>query len=811
MSLSKRIYQGLTGLLLILAGSPLFVFAQDQSIIGKVINKNNDDPVQLAEVYLLKNEAYPKNSTIISSTVSDEDGNFSLSGKTGPEAVLAVFCLGYEPQYVSLTEVDSNYIQIELTSTSYPLEGITIRSLKFDIPFIQSPIPVSIFSKESIIRLPSQTLPSILEQDPAITLARDGMWPASINIRGFNENRVVLMVDGARVETATDVAGAFSMINPLNINKIEIIKGASSSIYGSKAMGGVVHVLTDKPAYRKRFGISGSVSGEYHSANNLAGENLSIAAGNENWFLGLSGFNRNAGDVKTPESEIVNSGFNDQGLKVNFGFKPFQDHEVNLDYQLFHGWDIGIPGGRVFPANATVTYKNVHREMISFDYRINDIKGFIKTAELKYYRQSILREVEIDPNAPPSNAPRQLETINPTGKHVTNGLILQSQAPMGRLSLFSGLDLWERRLNSERNKIFTLNRYDSTTQSTVSSDFLVVEKPLPDARAGNLGFFIHADYDLIPDKLSLLINTRADHIINQNEASINPLYTITDGETDPLPDNQQVIYQSGRNEFTTWGVNIGLNYRIGNGIHTYLNSGRSFRAPSIEELYKYIDLGSRIEYGNPELRQENGYFFDLGLMADKNNIRIAGNMYYNTLDDLISLQLIEDVPFDYHYEYFNTRDDIRVFQNKNIDQASIYGFETSVQYIPHHAVQLYGNLGYVTGKDRSTGSWLPMMPPLHGRIGLKKRWLDLLWTDLGATIYNRQDRIAAGETATDGFTRLDFNFSTKEFKNGGLRWTIWGGVENIFNSLYTYHLSANRGGIMYEPGRNIFLRAEVKW
>ena len=75
-------------------------------------------------------------------------------------------------------------------------------------------------------------------------MGSDGVWATNINIRGLGESRLVTLVDGNRVETATDLTASLSMIDINDIERVEIIKGAQSSLYGTGAMGGIVNIIT---------------------------------------------------------------------------------------------------------------------------------------------------------------------------------------------------------------------------------------------------------------------------------------------------------------------------------------------------------------------------------------------------------------------------------------------------------------------------------------------------------------------------------------------------------------------------------------
>jgi hemoglobin/transferrin/lactoferrin receptor protein len=783
-------------------------FGQESAMRGIILDALTGHPVQAAWVCLLRSESAPTKPNVITSSVTHQDGHFQLSSSSEQEFFLGVFCLGYKTHYEKITSDFPAELLIRLENTAYTLDELTIRSLKFDIPVRQSPMPVTIWTDEQIEKNPALNLSGMLEDDPGITLVREGIWGTTVNLRGFLEDRIVFIIDGARLETATDVAGALSLVHNADIASIEVIKGASSSIYGSRAMGGVIQVFTAGGDFNTAFRLSGSASLDYHSANNLLSEHLNLNVGSNKWYIGISGTNRKADNMRTPEGTLDNSAFNDRSMSVQAGLKPLDNHEIKLNYQNFQGRDIGIPGGQVFPATATVKYRNADRELLSMDYRIGNIRGMLEDVELKFYRQSIVRDVEVNfPGTNSTSPPQQLRRISPSGKHTVTGITLQGLSRAGGLSLLTGVDIWQRSLHSERKREFIRYTYDSLSQTTAESEFVIFEQPLPDAKSKNFGLFIHGEYELFKNKLLLLANTRIDYIINENDSSVNPVFTVIDGEINLNPPGQTVIYESGSHDLFPWAVNLGLNYTLNDRIQTSMNLGRSYRAPSIEELYKFIDLGLRIEYGNPSLKSEEGVFMDWGFTYAHKKFRIDGNVYFNDLRDLITLYPVVEIPVEFRNPV--SREGAEIYQNRNVERARIYGFETEARYRILHNADLYGNIGYVTGKNRTDGSWLPLMPPVHGKLGFRARWWGLIESDLAASIFGNQSRIAEGETETDGYIRYDLYLNTKKFNLKYFRFEIIGGIENIFDATYTSHLTVNRGGILYEPGRNIFLKGRI--
>ena len=142
----------------------------------------------------------------------------------------------------------SNILKGEISDTTqqkemslYRLGEIRVSSLRFQRLEREVAMPLVVVPGDLIPRQSSITLSDILANEPGLAVARDGIWSTSINIRGLGENRLVALVDGCRIETATDLAAGLSMIDPGEVERMEVIKGASSSIYGTGAMGGFLH------------------------------------------------------------------------------------------------------------------------------------------------------------------------------------------------------------------------------------------------------------------------------------------------------------------------------------------------------------------------------------------------------------------------------------------------------------------------------------------------------------------------------------------------------------------------------------------
>jgi outer membrane receptor for ferrienterochelin and colicin len=195
---------------------------------------------------------------------------------------------------------------------------------------------------------------------------------------------------------------------------------------------------------------------------------------------------------------------------------------------------------------------------------------------------------------------------------------------------------------------------------------------------------------------------------------------------------------------------------------------------------------------------EKGLFFDGGIRVWKHNLNFTGDVYINSFTDLVA-----EIPgtFEGRSAYIKT----------NIGSARYYGFDFDFIYNIHRQILIYGTLSYVRGEDTGNNTDLPQIPPLNGRLGIKFPLLSYLTVDVSSTVFAAQNKIAAGEIATPGYSVFDFGIYSAHFKYSGLEFQFAGGAENILDKSYRDHLATNRGSITSEPGRNFYLRMNVNW
>ena len=159
---------------------------------------------------------------------------------------------------------------------------------------------------------------------------------------------------------------------------------------------------------------------------------------------------------------------------------------------------------------------------------------------------------------------------------------------------------------------------------------------------------------------------------------------LSNGVRNDNPASQTIIWNSGKAENTSWSGNIGLLYKLTDEFDLTFNTGRSFRSPSLEERFEFIDQGNLVKLGNPDLKPEDGYFFDLGERLWNKRITLRTNVFLNLFNNLVA-----ETPGEFEGR--------PALIKNNIGKARLYGFELFSEYNPYSELVLYSTISYVTG------------------------------------------------------------------------------------------------------------------
>ena len=184
--------------------------------------------------------------------------------------------------YKVFNEIISVYSDTSLTIKLNPikirLSEVIVTSSKYEKDIKEIPYAVSIIDKSIIQKSPSVTIADLLKNESGISLLRDGVWGTEVSIRGLNRSNIITLIDGNRIETSTDIGARLSMIDLYDIEKIEVIKGAASLLYGTGATGGIINIISKTGSYDSNFDVRANYNAGFNSVNNLLTNGLNFFA-----------------------------------------------------------------------------------------------------------------------------------------------------------------------------------------------------------------------------------------------------------------------------------------------------------------------------------------------------------------------------------------------------------------------------------------------------------------------------------------------------------------------------------------------------
>ncbi|RYZ27041.1 MAG: TonB-dependent receptor, partial [Sphingobacteriales bacterium] len=243
-------------------------------------------------------------------TVTDSLGHYRFRNITAGHHIIEISHLGYKTlvEHIDITANEVHHFSLEPSFLKN--EGVTITAVGNATSIRKAPIPISRVNRSELMAVASSNIIDALSKQPGISQVSTGPAISKPVIRGLGYNRLVVINDGLRQEGQQWGDEHGIEIDEASVNRVEIVKGPASLIYGSDAIAGVINIVTTVPVPVNTF--RGSVTGAYQTNNRQASLSANIA-GNKNgfnWNAWTS--HRSAMDYKNRyDGRVFNSKFNE--------------------------------------------------------------------------------------------------------------------------------------------------------------------------------------------------------------------------------------------------------------------------------------------------------------------------------------------------------------------------------------------------------------------------------------------------------------------------------------------------------------------
>ena len=653
-------------------------------------------------------------------------------------------------------------------------------------------------------------------------------------VRGFEASRVLLMVDGVRMNSAIFRAGHLQNIITVDnmiLDRVEIIYGPSSTLYGSDALGGVVNLFTKQPQLFKSnitskkaaWNVDGNLVYRYGNGQNEQRQHIDINIANNKWAYLTSFTNSSFGDIR--QGNKRSSTYPDFGKRFFYvarenNIDVVKDNSASVNIQKLSGYNqTDLLQKLMYQPNENTTHilnvqisnsSNINR----YDRLTETSKGLPVYSEW-YYGPQVRNMIGYKLTKSNLNGYFQKLTTNVNYQHLEESRMSRRFKSNDKEYRFEAVDMVGLNMDLlHQGKSSALNigveSYYNNVGSTAYSNNIATNVRSSIATRYSDGPTNMANYALYAQHTQFL---KGNWVLNTglrlNSVQLNANFKDTALMHFPFTDANQ--------DNTAITGNIGMAYNGAAGLRVSFGASSGFRAPNVDDLTKVFDTRTGyVVVPNKDLKPEYTYNTELNVSKTTSTYSIGASLFYTWFKNAL---VVDKFKWNNASSilYQGIMSDVYATQNKA--KAIVYGFNVngSANLTPNTilaATYTYTKGNYTNQKPIGLNTALPLdhIPPSYGRIGLKQEL-----KKFSAEIF----------TVFNGWKRIeDYNLNGEDneiyaTKEGMPAWQIWNintsyqptkklnlsfQIENIADLNYRYFASG-----ISALGRNYVVQARYSF
>ena len=612
---------------------------------------------------------------------------------------------------------------------------------------------------------------SLFRGKPGLAVHSDGAWGQNPVLRGLKKESVVMMVDGIRINSAQPQGSLTSFADLGLLDRVEVVKGPSSVLYGTGAMGGVVNLITPEAAFSEqqqrggRFGLSASSVDDGFNGALLLRDSSSEHA----LVLGAAG--RKVDDYESPSGSEPRTGYSSDSLLLKYKQKVNDEVNLKLNLQRHTDRDVWYPGSARTGTPARLGTVTMHspeqrREL----YQVGVENGLGEgTLSTDVYRQEVYREIR----AYSENLGRN--QVRNDVSFITHGLRSSYLVPVGNHLLTVGGEGWRMTGDPERH----IHKNPPLFNNDQRND------PFKDGEVSSYGLFLQDEFDL--GRTAIVAGARLDHVSGDAKQKGSGAAARTSG-----------LSSSDNN--LSWS--LGATHPLTDTLNLYANIGQAYRAPDLRERFEDAARGDGYYHiGNPQLDAERSSSIEIGLKGHGDGFDYRLAAFHTRFDDYIAGRVTGT----------NAPNGLPIKRTENLDEVVIYGIEGSASKAVG-AFVVDGGFTWLRGENKQDDEPLYQMPAHELTLGIGQPAERGLYWHAQLRAVAEQDRVATRfsngtEDETSGFVTADASIGWGFGKVGVLQTTnLDAKLSNLFDKAYHEHLADGVSGNELEaPGRGITL------
>ena len=717
-------------------------------------------------------------------TRTDEQGRFSIDAASATANELHINAPGYSHQTLRL---DNEAKPLLITLRRSAIEQIDVTATPLHTSTMESAQPVTVLAGDSLRRKQAATLGDTLKNEVGVHSTYFGPVASSPVIRGLSGPRVLITQNSLDVSDASRVGPDHVVATEaLTAEQIEILRGPATLFYGSGAIGGVVNVVDDRVPSSSE--SKGAFQLGHSTVNSEEDASFAFTGGSEQFAFHVDGFTRKGDNYEIPGAAELESDHDHEGEE----HEEHAEHSVGIlensasdskGFNLGGSWlldngFIGLAYGRLERVNGIPGHSHAHGEeeheegVAESEMHEHEEEAEV-LSDLKQDRWQLISELSLDNNLL-SGVNTRIGYTDYEHVEIENnqtGTLFQNETVQARVDLLlQEMAGWRGALSIEGKTSDFAAVGEEAFTSPSRTDTLAIAL-MQEKHMGDFLWQVGARVE----KVSVEADPIAWETHEHGEAH--------EGEEHEHEHEEAALLEFDELDFTPYSVSAGVVWDFAADYNAGFSLTHAQRAPSASEMFSYgphIGTGSfevgalfdlhvtdepHFDYGN-DVQEEVSNNIDLSVRKHSGDIGWVINLFYNQVgnfyyerDTGFTSEDFEDHDHEEHAhdheegeEHAHDHGALPVYVFEQADSV-LYGMEAQLawQISEPFTLTLWGDS--IRGKLKDGGN-LPRIPPV--RLGGQLAYAQNGWeAGLGVSHYFEQDKVAALETSTDGYTLLD--------------------------------------------------------
>lgn len=754
--------------------------AVKSTLSGKITDQKTGSP--LAGASIIIHEAK-------TGAISNEEGYFVSPEIPAGKYLVEINYQGYGTIIQNIEINGKTILNFTMQEAVVEHEEVTVTGVASATRTKLSAQPISIIKRADLVQSASTNIIDALSKMiPGVSSLGTGPAISKPIIRGMGYNRVVTVHDGVRQEGQQWGDEHGIEVDEYSIQKVEVLKGPASLFYGSDAMAGVVHLITNVPVERGT--ISGNILGTYNGNNGLYGTSGNISGHLKDGFnWNAYGTYKSAGDYQNAyDGKVFNSRFNEKnfggylGINKSWGYSHLLISSFNQHLGIIDGARDSASGAFLVFAETPFVHIATQQELDSRDM-------FTPYQQVTHFKIATDNNFNIGAGRMAVNFGYQENKRREFGDEARPKL---PDLFFDLRTLNYNIQYHMTEHNGWMNSIGLTGMYQQNRN--------MAERVLiPEYNQFDIGAFYYTKKTF--KKITLSGGLRAD-------------YRNTIGKE---------LYRNGVTRFLAFNKNfanlsgsVGVSYSPNEEITWKFNLARGYRAPNVSELASNgaHEGTNRYEYGDNNLKSETTLQIDAGFEINKDHVSFALNGFYNNIQNYIFYSKLESTLGGDSLVNFEGNL-ISAFKFRQAG-ASLYGLEAKLDIHPHpfdwlHFENSFSLVAAHFNQSFEGSNKLPFIPSprllsvLRANFKKTNQFLRNTYCKIELDNVSAQNRIFTAyhtETTTPGYSLLNFGVGSDFTSKGKIIFSLHLSLNNATDLSYQSHLSRLKyAEENYETGR----------